>query len=77
MILSNVPRMSEADGDNTLRLINLIDEFYDRNVKLIISAQVPPEQLYAGQQHAFQFQRTLSRLKEMCSHTYLKKPHLP
>lgn len=77
VILSNVPRMGEVEGDNTLRLINLVDEFYDRNVKLIISAQVPLEQLYVGQQHAFQFQRTLSRLQEMSSRPYLKKPHLP
>jgi cell division protein ZapE len=77
VIVSNVPSMGEVDNDNVLRLINLVDEFYDRNVKLIISAQTPPEQLYTGQRQALQFQRTLSRLHEMHSHAYLQRPHLP
>jgi len=77
VIVSNIPRMGEADNDNVLRLINLVDEFYDRNVKLMLSAQTPPEQLYTGHRQALQFQRTISRLHEMRSHTYLQKPHLP
>ncbi len=77
VIISNILSMGEADNDNALRLINLVDEFYDRNVKLIISAQVPPEQLYTGTRQSLQFQRTRSRIQEMRSHAYLSRPHLP
>ncbi|OUD14010.1 cell division protein ZapE [Thioflexithrix psekupsensis] len=77
VLLSNVPQMDEKQDDRALRFINLVDEFYDRNVKLIISAQTPAHELYTGKKQAFQFQRTLSRLQEMQSHDYLKRPHLP
>ncbi len=77
VFLSNVPQMTEMQNDLTVRFINLVDEFYDRNVKLIMSAEVPAEQLYTGKRHAFPFQRTLSRLKEMQSREYLERPHLP
>jgi cell division protein ZapE len=77
VILSNIHGMEEADNDKALRLINLVDEFYDHHVKLILSAQVPPEFLYTGTRQALQFQRTLSRLQEMCSEDYLKHPHCP
>jgi cell division protein ZapE len=69
--------LKDEQNDAAYRFIHLVDEFYDRNVKLMISAAVPLEQLYLGQKHAFQFQRTISRLKEMQSHHYLEKPHLP
>jgi len=69
--------MHDAQDDMALRLINLVDEFYDRSVKLIISAEAPPDQLYDGKRLAFQFQRTISRLQEMQSHEYLERPHLP
>lgn len=77
VIISNIPSMGDADNDNGLRLINLVDEFYDRNVKLIISAQTSPEQLYTGSRQALQFQRTISRLQEMRTYAYLARPHLP
>lgn len=77
VLLSNVPQMDEKQDDRALRFINLVDEFYDRNVKLIISAETAPEVLYTGKKQAFQFQRTLSRLQEMQSHEYLERPHLP
>jgi cell division protein ZapE len=78
VIISNIMAMDDEDEkENILRLINLVDEFYDRNVKLIISSEVPPEQLYTGRRHTLPFQRTASRLKEMGSHTYLERPHLP
>lgn len=77
VFLSDIPCMDETENDRVLRLINLVDEFYDRNVKLIISAQTLPEHLYTGKRQAFQFQRTISRLAEMRSHDYLQRPHLP
>jgi cell division protein ZapE len=54
-----------------------VDEFYDRGVKLILAADVPREQLYAGRKLKFEFQRALSRLIEMQSQEYLARPHLP
>jgi cell division protein ZapE len=69
--------MNEGNADATRRFINLIDEFYDRNIKMLISAANPINKLYTGNRLAFEFQRTTSRLTEMQSTTYLAKPHLP
>lgn len=77
VLLSGIPPMDESNADATRRFINLIDEFYDHNVKMLISATTPIKQLYSGSRLAFEFQRTTSRLTEMQSHTYLAKPHLP
>ena len=77
VLVSNVPRMDAASDDAARRFINLVDEFYDRNVKLILSAAVPVEDLYGGGRLAFEFARTRSRLLEMQSHEYLARPHKP
>ncbi|MBT8071981.1 MAG: AFG1 family ATPase [Gammaproteobacteria bacterium] len=77
VLLSDVPRMDEGNADATRRFINLIDEFYDRNVKMLISAAGPIDGLYDGKRLEFEFQRTASRLTEMQSNDYLAKPHLP
>ena len=77
VLLSGVPLMDESNADASRRFINLIDEFYDRNVKMLISAANPINQLYTGKRLAFEFQRTTSRLTEMQSNAYLAKPHLP
>jgi cell division protein ZapE len=77
VLLSGVPLMDEHNADAARRFINLIDEFYDRNVKMLISAAKPIDHLYAGKRLAFEFQRTTSRLTEMQSNEYLAKPHLP
>ena len=77
VLLSDIPQLNESNADATRRFINLIDEFYDRNVKTLISAATPIETLYTSHRLNFQFQRTTSRLTEMQSHTYLAKPHLP
>ena len=77
VLLSNVPRMEASLDDAARRFINMVDEFYDRNVKLVLSAEVPLEQLYGGERLAFEFERTRSRLLEMQSHEYLARPHKP
>jgi cell division protein ZapE len=75
VILSDVPMMSIDNDDQARRFINLIDEFYDRNVKLIISAEKPIHELYAGGKLNFEFERTESRLLEMQSNEYLQAEH--
>lgn len=77
VLVANVPRMGAAQDDQIRRFINMVDEFYDRGVKLLMSAEVAAEQLYAGGRLEFEFQRTLSRLQEMQSHEYLALPHKP
>ena len=77
VLLANVPQLGEDDSDAARRFVTLIDEFYDRNVKLLMSAAVTIDELYRGNRLAFEFQRTASRLTEMQSHEYLARPHLP
>ncbi|MFT4560782.1 MAG: cell division protein ZapE [Gammaproteobacteria bacterium] len=76
IVLSDVPIMDKDTSDAARRFINLIDELYDRNVKLIISAAAEAEKLYAGTRLAMPFKRTVSRLREMQSHEYLARPHI-
>ncbi len=77
VFISDIPFLNEQNEDKSRRFIQLLDEFYDRNVKIIISAAGPPEELYQGNNLSFEFERTISRLKEMKSINYLKKPHKP
>jgi len=77
VLLARVPVMTEKLDDAARRFINLVDEFYDRCVKLIISADAPIHELYQGKKLAFEFQRTQSRLLEMQSHEYLEREHRP
>ncbi len=77
VLLANVPQMGRDNDDQARRFISLVDEFYDRNVKLIISAAVPLEHIYREGRLNFEFDRTSSRLLEMQSHDYLAEPHRP
>ncbi len=77
VLISNVEQMGGSKDDMARRFVNLVDEFYDRNVKLIISAEVALKDLYTGGRLEFEFQRTLSRLLEMQSHEFLSRPHKP
>lgn len=77
VLLSGVPVMDDRANDPARRFIHLVDEFYERNVKLLMTAAAPIEKLYTGERLAFEFQRTASRLVEMQSRDYLARPHLP
>jgi len=77
VVLSGMPRLGEEDSSAARRFVVMVDEFYDRNVKLLISANAPIKDLYGGRMLEFEFQRTVSRLIEMQSHDYLARPHLP
>lgn len=75
ILVGKVPRFDEKREDQARRFISLVDEFYDRNVKLIISAEAAILDLYHGHRLAFEFQRTESRLQEMQSKEYLAREH--
>lgn len=77
ILLANVTQMNQDCDDAARRFIALVDEFYERHVKLIISAEVPMENLYSTGGLEFEFKRCLSRLQEMQSRDYLASEHLP
>jgi len=77
IVLSNVPVLDALHENEARRFIALIDELYDRNVHLIVSAAAPPAELYRGERLAFEFRRTASRLTEMQSTDYLAREHRP
>jgi cell division protein ZapE len=75
VLLSNVPRFDATLENQARRFIALVDEFYDRRVKLILSAAAPATELYRGERLKHDFLRTQSRLQEMQSHDYLAEAH--
>ena len=75
VLISSVPIMGEGNEEAARRFIHLIDEFYDRNVKLVLSAEQTPDKLYGEGRLHKEFQRTSSRLIEMQSNEYLARPH--
>jgi len=77
VIVSDVPRLDYQLDNQARRFIAMVDEFYDRRVKLVLSASAPLVELYAGQRLAFEFERTTSRLIEMQSGEYLHLAHRP
>ncbi|QMJ05246.1 AFG1 family ATPase [Citrobacter freundii] len=76
VLLSDVPVMTSLMESEARRFIALVDEFYERHVKLVVSAAVPLYEIYRGERLKFEFQRCLSRLQEMQSEEYLKREHL-
>ena len=75
VLVTNVMQMNDEQNDAARRFIALIDELYDRRVKLLLSAEVDLVHLYTGQQLSFEFKRCLSRLQEMQSEDYLSLAH--
>jgi cell division protein ZapE len=72
VFLSDVPLFDGSNDDAARRFIALIDELYDRRVRLVVSAAAEPEQLYRGERLRGAFERTASRLIEMRSAEYLQ-----
>jgi cell division protein ZapE len=86
VVISDVPRFRPQDADKLRRFVWLVDEFYDRRVKLILSAEAVAEELVLPDTEGDMFQanlnvslneRLVSRLTEMQTRDYLTQPHLP
>jgi cell division protein ZapE len=75
VFISNIPVFGRTDEDAARRFIMLIDEFYDRGVKIVVSAAAAPAALYRGERLGQEFQRAASRLVEMQSQRYLAAEH--
>ncbi len=72
VILSGVPLMSASMSSEARRFTWLIDVLYDHKVKLLMSAEVAPEDLYTEGMLANEFNRTASRIIEMQSAEYME-----
>ncbi len=77
VLISNVPQLGGNSDDAARRFLALVDEFYERRVKLILSAAVPLEDIYTDGKLKFEYQRCISRLQEMQSQEYLALEHKP
>ncbi len=75
VLISGVPQFSPQMDDAARRFVELVDEFYDRGVNLVLSAATPATELYDGERLRAQFARTESRLIEMQSREYLSGAH--
>jgi cell division protein ZapE len=75
LMLSNVPQMSVRQASEARRFTWLVDVLYDRRVKFVMSAAVPPEELYLEGPMSHEFPRTVSRLSEMQSAEFLALEH--
>lgn len=77
VLLYNVPVMIYKTEDQARRFLALVDEFYERHVKLVVSAEASLFEIYQGARLKFEYQRCVSRLQEMQSEEYLRLAHLP
>jgi cell division protein ZapE len=77
IFISHVPIFTAANENAARRFIMLIDELYDRNVNIVVSAAAAPIALYQGEKLRFEFERAASRLIEMQTERYLSGEHRP
>jgi cell division protein ZapE len=75
IFISNIPEFTWANEDAARRFIAAIDEFYDRGVKIVVSAAAAPQALYRGERLQLEFRRAASRLIEMQTQQYLAGQH--
>lgn len=73
VVLEEVPRLDFDRRNEAKRLMTLVDALYDEGTNLIVTADGPPEELYRGHDHGFEFQRTVSRLNEMQRLNYMNR----
>lgn len=72
VFLENIPKLGYDRRNEAKRLMNLIDVLYEAKTRLVITADALADKLYRGHDHAYEFERTVSRLQEMQSDEYLK-----
>jgi cell division protein ZapE len=83
VLVSAVRQMRPEQTDVVRRFTWLVDVFYDQRVRLVLSAECPPEELVAPASEATgsqamvrrEFARTASRLQEMQSQDYFARKH--
>ncbi|MBA3880810.1 MAG: cell division protein ZapE [Sphingobium sp.] len=75
VFLVGIPRLGPENRNEASRFVTLIDALYENSVKLIAAADATPEALYTRGDGAFEFERTVSRLKEMQSDDYRARGH--
>ena len=76
VFISGIEVLNENRNDEARRLVNLIDELYDRQINLVVSAEATPEALYTGSRLSFEFVRAASRLREMQTRDYIAGSYL-
>jgi cell division protein ZapE len=75
VILVGIPKLGPENRNEAARFVTLIDALYEHKVKLLAAADAAPEDLYERGDGRFEFDRTVSRLKEMGSDDYLAEGH--
>ncbi len=75
VIMVAIPKLGPDKRNEAKRFVIFIDALYEQGVKFLCSADVPPNELYTGGDGSFEFERTVSRLMEMQSDTYLARGH--
>ncbi|MCS0496738.1 cell division protein ZapE [Ancylobacter sp. MQZ15Z-1] len=77
ILIDHIPQLDQDRRNEAKRFITLIDELYEKGVKVVASAEAEAETLYTGTEgaEAFEWARTVSRLHEMRSSDYIARPH--
>jgi len=76
VLISGLRRLAARESDRRRRFIWLVDEFYDRRVKLVLSADAHLADLLEPVAGDVEADRASSRLVEMQTRQYLSEPHL-
>ncbi len=76
VILADIPKLTIEKCNEAKRFVTLIDALYEHKVKLICTAEVPAQELYTSGEGSFEFERTVSRLIDMQSESYLHIEHV-
>ncbi|MGZ4981351.1 MAG: cell division protein ZapE [Methylobacter sp.] len=76
VILADIPKLTTEKCNEAKRFVTLIDALYEHKVKLICTAEVPAQELYTSGEGSFEFERTVSRLIDMQSESYLRIGHV-
>ncbi|HAU21092.1 MAG TPA: cell division protein ZapE [Erythrobacter sp.] len=75
VVIVGIPKMSSEMRNEAIRFTKLVDALYEQKVKLFVTAEVAPDDLYAQGDSSFEFARTVSRLNEMQSEEYMALGH--